>query len=665
MAKFTKKQEKQQKNVKKTVDISFNLNLDQTTKYIILAVLLILSVILPYYYINFAYTVNHYFSFPLDDPWIHLQFAKNIAEYGSFSYFKNELVTAGSTSPIYTFILAAGFFITKNEMWLSYIIGILFFSLSVFYFYKLSSDVFPKENWLVIASALFLVFDKWLNFITVTGMETTLYIFLLVACYYYYRKLNAIGFAVTLGLTFWTRPDALAFIAAIVIDYIIRIYLKQKSPKENQDIAFFDKKDLYKIAVVFGLIVGAYFVMNLVISGSLLPNTYGAKLRYYSPEFRSRSDFLKVEVWGYFTESAYLLIFIPFVFGVIKLITDSIKLRYNFLIPAFLFIIILIFIYWYKLPYAHRFGRYMMPIIPFYILLSVYGAREFFRWFANFIGDKKLVNALNVILLTGTVVYFAVGYNKNKEIYQDQSRHIYIRQVETAKWLKDNTPDGSIIATHDVGAIAYYSNRKVVDVVGLINPEFISKLNTKEFNGFVEEQIKKQNVTHLAFLKEWFQVVNQPTVFSAGDKNFEIMQVYKYIPEKTHIMPTDANNGIMYANELIAAKQFQQALNVMKQVTAMDPMSSLSFFKLAYIYSALNDQAAAEKNLLKAIEIYHDYKEAVFSLSNLYKVQKRFPEAKNVLNKYLTVNSTDSTAINMLNGINKDASIIQDSIKIK
>ncbi len=183
MAKSTKKQEKKQKNGKKTVDISFNLNLNQTTKYIILAVILILSVILPYYYINFAYSVNHYYSFPLDDPWIHLQFARNIAEYGSFSYFRNELVTAGSTSPIYTLILAAGFLITKNEMWLSYIIGILFFSLSVFYFYRLSSDVFPKENWLAIAAVLLLVFDKWLNFITVTGMETTLYIFLLVACY--------------------------------------------------------------------------------------------------------------------------------------------------------------------------------------------------------------------------------------------------------------------------------------------------------------------------------------------------------------------------------------------------------------------------------------------------------------------------------------------------
>lgn len=662
MAKPSKKQEKQQKNVKKAIDISFNLNLDHTTGLVIIAVLFILSIILPYYYIQYANSINHYSSFPLDDPWIHLQFAKNLSEYGSFSYFKNELVTAGSTSPIYTVILAAGFLITKNEMWLSYIMGILFFSLSVYYFYKLSGTFFPKENWLAIAAALLLVFDKWLNFISVSGMETTLYIFLLVACYYYYRKMNAIGFAVTLGLTFWTRPDALAFIAAIAADYFLRVYLKNRSPKENTDVLLFEKKDLYKIAGIFGGIMAAYFAMNFVIAGSLLPNTYSAKLAYYSAEFRSRSDFLKLEVWEYFTESAYLLIFIPFVFGVIKLASDSFKLKYNPLIPAFIFIALLVFMYWYKLPYAHRFGRYMMPIFPFYILLSVYGGREFFRWFANYLGDSKLVNGLNIILLAGTIVYFASGYNENKKVFQDQSRHIYIRQVETAKWLKNNTPEGSIIATHDVGAIAFYSDRKVVDVVGLINPEFISKLNTKEFAGFVQEQIIKQNVSYMAFLREWFQVVNQPALFTAGENAFEIMQVFKYIPGKTHLLSTEVNSGIQYVSQLITAKQYPQAMNILKQMAALDPNSSLTYLMMAYVNSYTNDGVSAEKNLLKAIEIYPDYRDAVLSLSNLYKIQNRIEDSRKILGTYTTNNPQDTAALNQLKslGIQK-----QDSVKTK
>lgn len=662
MAKSSKKQDKQQKNTSKITDIAISLDLGSKGNLIILGVLMVLSVILPYYYISYAYSVNHFYSFPLDDPWIHLTFAKNLAEYGSFSYFKNEVVTAGSTSPIYTIILAVGFFITKNEMWLSYIVGIIFFALSIYYFYKLSGDVFPRENWLAIAAALLLVMDKWLNLITATGMETTLYIFLLVACFYYYRRRNAIGFAVTLGLAFWTRPDAVAFIAAIAADYFLQYYLKQREPKQNPDINLFDKSQLIKIAAIFGVIVGVYFAMNMAIAGSLLPNTYGAKLAYYSPEFRSRTDFLNGEVWHYFTESAYLLLFIPFVFGVIRIFTDSFKLKYNNLIPALLFIVLLIFIYWYKLPYAHRFGRYLMPVFPFYILLAVYGGREFFRWLGNFMGDKKLVNALNIILIGATIAYFASEYNNNKVTYQDQSRHIYIRQVEAAKWLNQNTPEGSVIATHDVGAIAYYSNRKVVDLVGLINPEFITKLNTKDFVGFVEEQIKKQNVSYLAFLQEWFQVVNQPSLFTAGDNNFEIMQIYKYDPQKTHILSSEVNSGVQYVIGLLNKKQFQQAIPALNQLLAMDPKSSLTYYMLAYASSSMGDLAAAERYLIKALELYPDYRDAVFSLSNIYRSQSKITESTEVLQSYMKSNPSDTTAVRFYNSV-KDIQPTQETPK--
>ena len=383
MVKPKKKQQKHQKNTSQNVDISFSLDLSSISKKIILAVFLILSLILPYYYLNYAFSINHFYSFPLDDPWIHLQFAKNLVEYGSFSYYKNELVTAGSTSPLYTFILSAGFLITKNEMWLSYILGIAFFCVSVFYFYKISNDTFPKENWLAIAASLLFVLDKWLNFISVAGMETTMHILLILACFYYYHRRNAVAFAITLGLTFWSRPDAIAFIFAIAVDYLLLLYLKNKAPEENQEIKIFSKKDLLKIGVIAGGLLAIYFAMNMKISGTLLPNTYGAKSAYYSPMFRSRTNFLKFEVWQYFTESAYALFIVPFIIAVLVIFSDIFKRKYNRNFIVIVFIFTLIFIFWYKLPYAHRFGRYLMPILPFYILLLFTAHASFSSGFLN------------------------------------------------------------------------------------------------------------------------------------------------------------------------------------------------------------------------------------------------------------------------------------------
>ncbi|MBL0107557.1 MAG: hypothetical protein IPP52_09795 [Ignavibacteria bacterium] len=100
----------------------------KVVKTIFYVLLILLPVFLAYLYLRSSLKINHVFSFPLDDPWIHLTFAKNLSEYFSFSYFKNEMVTAGSTSPLYTILLAIGFFVTGNEMILSYVIGILFFT---------------------------------------------------------------------------------------------------------------------------------------------------------------------------------------------------------------------------------------------------------------------------------------------------------------------------------------------------------------------------------------------------------------------------------------------------------------------------------------------------------------------------------------------------------
>jgi len=634
----------------KIPELEVSVKLNNNTKFIIIIALIILSIALPVYYVSYAYSVNHENGFPLDDPWIHLTFARNLVEYGSFSYYKNEIITAGSTSPLYTLMLAAGFLVTKNEMILSYVLGILFFAISAFVFYKLSELLFTKEIWLAIAALLVFVLDRWMNFISVTGMETTLFILLLIAAFYFYRKRNAVLTGLMLGLLFWTRPDTVAFIGAVITDYIIFLYFKKKSPKDNE-IEPFEKKDLIKAGIVFAVLLIAYFAMNLHLSGSLLPNTYEAKLTYYTPEFRSRTDFLKEEVWDYFTESSYVLFIVPFIIAVLKILGDSFKSRYNtFLFPV-IFIFAFIFIYWYKLPYAHRFGRYLMPIIPFYILTFVYGSRVFIKYLFGLFKDRNTLNGLNFIFLGAVFVYSASSYYENKNVYQDQTHHIAIRQVATAKWLKNNTPENSVIATHDVGAIGYYSERKIVDVAGLINPEFIKKLNTKDFARFMTEQMVKEHVDYIAFLREWYRVVNQSPLSTTGDQNFEIMDVFKFEPQKTHILSGEVNGMNNYSLQMIQQRQYRQAINVLIQAVEKDPKSSLSFYYLAYAYSYLGDAANSEKYLKAALELYPDYKDAANALVETYKKEGKLSDARTYAENYLKIYSSDSTMIKILKSL--------------
>src|ERR671924_1039771 len=60
--------------------------------------------------------------FPLDDAWIHLTYARNIAEHGEWSFRAGER-SAGSTSPLWTALLSLGFLLNLAPYVWTYLLG--------------------------------------------------------------------------------------------------------------------------------------------------------------------------------------------------------------------------------------------------------------------------------------------------------------------------------------------------------------------------------------------------------------------------------------------------------------------------------------------------------------------------------------------------------------
>jgi tetratricopeptide (TPR) repeat protein len=620
---------------------------EKKIKIFIYFLIVIIPAILGYYYISFALGKNGYLSFTLDDPWIHLTFARNLIDFHSFSYFKSEMVTAGSTSPIYTFIVALGFIFTNNEMVLSYILGILFLSVSGIAFYKLASFDFEKENVIAIIFVSVLLADKWLNFISVSGMETTMFIFILIAAVYFYKKRKATLFAVFLGLVLWGRPDGVAFIAAIAIDYLYALWIS----KTNKNIKLFTKNELKKIGIISGGIIIIYFIFNLILSGSILPNTYNAKLTYYTPEFRSRADFLKFEVWNYFTSGAYGFLAVGFFISVIRLLKDIVRKKCNSNLIYILFIIITIFIYWYKLPYAHRFGRYLMPLIPFIILSAGSGFRFISKLTGEYFKSKSFSKIIIILIGAIIIVYSFINYNENKTNYAEQCAYIHDRHVVTANWLKENTKSDEIIATHDVGAIGYYSGRKIIDVAGLITPGLIDKMMDKNYQDIMIDFLKKNGANYLVFQREWYRVVNQNTLYTstnkdpldAGDEfNVEVLDVYKFDPDKTHILSRETNSYIMMALNRISVRAPGDALPYLRTSAQLDPVSSYTYYISGIAYSSMGDNKIAEDYYKKGLEIFPDYKKVLYKLGNYYKLSNRKEDAKTMFERFLKISPDDS-----------------------
>lgn len=597
--------------------------------------LLCIPLLIGLYFLIHSHKLNGYFGFPLDDPWIHLTFAKNLVDYGSFSYFKNEIVTSGSTSPIYTLVLSVLFLISSNEYIISYLIGILFNILTVLIFSKLVSLHFGEQKALTLASILIIAVQPKLNLISVSGMETTMFIFLIVAGVYFYKTANKVMLGIFLGLLIWCRPDGFVLWLAILIDYLI-----SNNSKIRNDVGLaektFERKDFFiAVLIAIGLAI-VYFLFNYALSGDILPNTYKAKIEYY--QHNLRENFLRNDVLIYFSNAEFIAIVLPFiVVSLIILIKIFKKQKDQFLI-YFLFTFGLITTYYIQLPFAHRFGRYLMPVIPFYILVSVYGLKLTAEFAARKLNSTGAANLLFILFFVLTIILSLVHLKKNSNEFAELCKYHNERHVAAGLWIKNNTPEDAIIAAHDIGAIGFYGNRKVIDMVGLVTPEVIHHLNDKNFSIFIEDYLLKNNVNYITALKNWFEIVNDNPIYVPVNQ-FEILEIYKFKPQQTHIQPREVSYLNEQAIQLAQRNDLINALRFLRQSLSIDPNSSKTNYILGAVYELARDTASAETYFNKALKIFPDYLEGNFSLARIYYNQNKFLEAIKYLDKCLQINS--------------------------
>lgn len=614
------------------------------TNYLLLFGAIAVTLLIEMYFLLLSHAQNGLFGFPLDDPWIHLTFAKNLFDYGSFSYFKNEIVTSGSTSPIYTLILTLLFFFSSNEFIISYALGIFFSLLTIFFIFKLFSEHFKSFPWLGAAAILFIAIQPKLNLISVSGMETTMFIAFLTMVFYFYHKKNVLWLGISLGLVVWCRPDGFVIWLAVIVDYIVQTkFLKSESSKSNE--VFWEKKNFYKALMLAVLLMIIYFGFNFLLSGEILPNTYRAKLEYY--QNNDRSYFLINVVLKYFSSKEFILTWIAFLIGFIVVLFELIKERKTEFLVYFLFVLGFIAAYYLMLPFSHRFGRYLMPVIPFYILTSFYGIKTVSEFAFRKNIPVGVFNFLFIVFVLSGVFLSVKEINTNRDEYTEFCKYHNDRHATAGRWLKNNTPEYAVIAAHDVGAIAYYSQRKIVDMVGLVTPEIISHINDKDFSSFLNNYFAQNEVDYLVTLRNWFEVVNDNPIFIPVNQ-FEFLEIFKYKTGKTHITPRQATQMNEQAIQIFQQNNPVVADQILRQSLNVDPSSSRTLFLLGAVAENKKDYLNAETFFEKAIQIFPEYAEANFGLARIKYNQRKYLEAMENVNMCLSVKPDYNPAVDLL-----------------
>jgi hypothetical protein len=111
--------------------------------------------------------------------------------------------------------------------------------------------------------------------------------------------------------------------------------------------------------------------------------------------------------------------------------------------------------------------RYLLMILP---LVVVGGLAQLGRWWLR----RGVHRGVLVILVVGvvaqnTVLDLRLIYPATLA-YQESEERV---NIELGTWLRDNTPPQAAVAVPDIGAIGLYSQRRIVDMNGLVTPEVI------------------------------------------------------------------------------------------------------------------------------------------------------------------------------------------------
>jgi hypothetical protein len=426
--------------------------------------------------------------FPLDDSWIHLTYARNLVEFGGWFYIPG-ISSAGSTSPLWTLLLTPGFFFSSPffYVWTFALSGILFIS-SAIIFQKIFEEISNKKFNIPWVGFLFL-FEWHLVWSVNSGMETILYIFIILVVFYYLitRKMENLWiFWLLLGIVIYVRPDGITLIGPfLMINFIY--FLRNDS---------FSFKNLVLGLIVIILFVAYYAFFNFQLSGEYLPNTFFAKqaeyqILYSKPLIKRFFELFLISITG------VGILLLP---GFLYFLFISIMQRKWEILSVYLWYFGTLLIYSVRLPVTYQHGRYVIPTIPVYLILSVVGMYTMFQ------RPSKNGNLVQFGYKTAAIAVLFIFFILGGQAYAEDVAIIETEMVDTAKWINENLPTDSVIAAHDIGALGFFANCQIIDLAGLISPEVIPFI--RDENQLVS-YMNLNEVDYLVVFPGWYIDLNQ------------------------------------------------------------------------------------------------------------------------------------------------------------
>lgn len=403
-----------------------------------------------------------------DDAFISFRYAYNLVHGHGLVFNLGERVE-GYTNFLWTILFSAVIGLGGDPVFWAYIFGIAIGFAIVWLTYHTAMQVIGVQ-WAIVPTLLVAGNQSVLIYTARgSGMETGLFTLLILLGIHTYlasrtnqRIIVAISTGVLFALAALTRPEGVIVFGLTIAHLVISAIGKKGINHTHKEIKQIVNQTL-SITLPFLAIFLTHLAWRIWYYGDILPNTFYAKVGSGLQQWLRGLNYTYQFVQTIGTVSFIVALIYPF------LLLFNSRLRRKPTSSSIIYIWLLSVVYTIYIIYVggdHFPGeRFFVPIIPLLAILITSSA--------IFLTQHTTLHRIpHITPILSTLITLSIISNslyrgtffEDRVLGNDESVWIW---ADLGKWLHHNTPPDSSIAAAGIGAIAYYSQREVIDMYGL------------------------------------------------------------------------------------------------------------------------------------------------------------------------------------------------------
>ena len=411
---------------------------------------------------------------PLDDSWIHLQFARSLAAGEGLAYNPGQWVS-GSTAPLWTALLAVGFLLPGGPLMWTKALGVAFFLGTVAATHRLAAELGLARGPSLLAATLTAA-THWLVWSALSGMEITLFSWLSlwgIICHLRERAdpLRAPSSLAIFAAAALTRPEGSLLLILAIADRSVRFDVSAAGLGTRWGAGLPTLPAGLASAAIVLLPTGIFY---RAVGGSFLPTTFAVKTTPAADLIPS-GRYLDAVLDVVFASQPVMLLLAGA--GVLRLIERLGRRGDRGLLPASWPLGMALAYSLLATPsgpiVVGNFGRYYFPILPIVVVLGILGLEEAGRRIGSRVRVGGRAWPLRAFLVAALAAPQLWGLATGLPRYLQTLANVEDSDVRAAHWLAERLPPEALLAVQDIGAIKYHLPNPIVDLTGIVNPDIL------------------------------------------------------------------------------------------------------------------------------------------------------------------------------------------------